>query len=131
MTFLRWTFNDGQTTWTTPVNPKMMTSPYPTKQMSVHATVRTSGQPLVFEGGPVPGSWQFSGKTEDYDHYSTLLAWVQKTCPITITDHVGRPYVVYLTGVKFTPTLTVRSLWRYDYEVDAIVFSVGSPTITS
>jgi hypothetical protein len=97
----------------------------------VHATVRTSGQPLVFEGGPVPGSWQFSGKTEDYDHYAALLRWVEKTCLITITDHVGRVYFVYLTGVKFTPTLTVRSLWRYEYEVDALVFQVGSPTITS
>jgi hypothetical protein len=131
MPFLRWKFDDGQENWTVPVNPKTMSSPYPEKQMQVHATVRTSGQPLVFEGGPVPAQWQFSGRTQDYTHYSNLLRWTQKTWTISITDHVGRKMAVYLTGIKFTPSQSINSLWRYEYDVSAIVFSVGAPTITS
>ena len=124
---LRWVFDDGTEEWTVPINPNEMTSPFPTKNVSVQGTVRVTGKPIVFEGNIRPAEWQFSGVILDSDHYSKLLAWANKRRRIWITDHFGRLLDVYLTGFKPTPKRSQR-YWRHDYEITALVFSVGDPS---
>lgn len=123
----RWIFTDdvASETWTVPINPDSMTSPEPPVKNVRYARGRVSdqgGDPRVVTLLNKPGSrdWEFGGAIRTQAHYDALLAWTEKTNDITITDHLGRVWRVYLTD--FVPTdrqPTKQVFWRLRYTVKA------------
>lgn len=124
----RWRFIDGLDTYTVPINPNEMTSPFPEKNIQVQTTVSSNGQPVVYEGATKPTQWQFSGVILGEQHLTDLLAWSQKKRRIVINDHFGRSLDVYITAFKPTPKRSSR-YWKHEYTVNALVFSISAPTV--
>jgi hypothetical protein len=111
---VRWKFTDpvASETWTVPINPNTMTSPWP------KTSITLAGSPL---GGDVralvkttPVEWSFGGVMRTQAHYDELLRWVSKPNPVTVTDHLGRTFNVLLT--KFDPEdvrVVLPTKWNY------------------
>lgn len=129
----RWRFVDPYTgeNWTFPHNPSAMSSPFPTRNITTKVTTAVDGQALMFEGNTSPTEWTFQGVTLDPAHYESLRAWVydNKRRRIHVFDHFGRQITCVLQSVSFTPKRAVNRYWKHDYEVKAIVISVGAPSV--
>jgi hypothetical protein len=119
----RWIFNDAvaSETWTVPVNPDSMTSPEPPAKNVRYARgkiVDQGGDPrtVTFLNKPTSRDWEFGGVIRTQAHYEALAAWADKTNEVTITDHLGRVWLVYITD--FIPTdrrPTRQTFWRLRY----------------
>lgn len=136
MAVVRWIFHDPYTdpveTWTVPINPNTMTSPFRDKNVSTQVTTAVNGKTLLFEGNAAPAQWQFGGVILDHDHYQELLRWINKRNRIQITDHFGRQMWAYLLSYKPDPRRALGRYWKHDYTIDAIVLSAPTaPTVTS
>lgn len=121
----RWTFYDAETdeTYTVPINPDAMTSPFGERGMRF-ARSHVSGDTRIrtFVDPPPQVNWEFSGPIRTKAHHDALDAWAQKTVPIEITDHLGRTFRVVISSFEPTdrkPTRTVT--WRLRYVMKTIV----------
>jgi hypothetical protein len=98
---LRWVFTDptpgaDPATYTVPINPNQMTSPYSApRAITTKTTTAVGGQSLVFEGATPPQEMTFQGTIFTEDHLNAMLTWRAKTAITTITDHFGRIWTVY------------------------------------
>ena len=117
----RWTFVDTVTseTWTVPINPDSMSSPFPTRQF-VHAKGFAGGlnRTRTFLAKPQATVIEFGGVIRTKAHHDALEAWARKTVPIELTDHLARSWRVYVT--EFIPTdrrPTARTPWRLRYSM--------------
>jgi hypothetical protein len=121
----RWIFHDpvASETVTVPINPDGMTSPEaPAKNVRFgngKATdVAAASRTTTFLNKPPSRDWEFSGAIRDEAHYNLLRDWTAKTNDVTITDHLGRVWRVYITD--FVPTdrkPTPFVPWRLRYVV--------------
>lgn len=128
MAIRRWTFSGEGETWTVPQNPREMSSPFPTRNVSGRSTV--GGRTLLTEGSTPPANWQFGGSIRSREHYDELRRWVyEKKQRVTITDHFGRQIVCVLISFEPVPKRSVNVYWRHDYSIKAIVVSVSNPTV--
>jgi len=117
-------------TYTVPVNPNKMTSPFPTRNVSTKATTAVDGQTLFIEGQASPASWSFAGDIFDSAHYEALRSWVyDRRRRIQIYDHFGRQINCVLESFTPTPKRSTAKYWRHEYEIKATVTSVGAPTV--
>lgn len=142
-TVTRWRFQDPsmdsltldpadewQRDWTVPQNPAEMTSPWPEKTLTVHATAAVDGQALLYEGQSPPQEWQFSGSILNHEHHARLLYWSEKRVRTIITDHFGRDLVVYLSKFDPVPQRGGNRYWRHDYTMHAYVLKKPTaPTV--
>lgn len=94
----RWIFHDpvAVETYTVPINPNAMTSPFPKTAKQTLPASPVDGRVRALST-PQPVEWQFSGVIRTQAHYDALLAWVRKQNPVEITDHLGRTFTVLLT----------------------------------
>lgn len=125
MAVRRWVFTDPYTneTYTVPLNPREMTSPFADLNISQRHTTAVDGRALLFEGSSPPANWQFSGAILDANHYAALLAWKEKRRRIRITDHYGRQIEVLLVSFNPTPKRSLGKPWRHEYTMDALVLA--------
>lgn len=96
---MRWTLNDGTTTYTFGVNPNKADSLEPTQ-----ATTFDWAPSLGFVGnhkGKTPTPWSFSGDIRDQAMYDSLLSWVAKKNKVTLTTDLGEVLTVRL--LSFAP----------------------------
>lgn len=123
-----WVFDDGAgDTYTVPINPNKMTSPYPEKAITTHVTTAVDGNTLYFQGRSAPANWQFGGKILDKDHYDNLRKWVYEKGRIVITDHFNRAISCLLLKFDPVPPAPAQSrvhYWNHDYTITALVASV-------
>lgn len=123
---LRWVFHDPSVpeTYTVPLNPNAMSSPFREKKIEVQVTTAVDGQSLLTEGNPAPKDWQWSGTLLTEAHYKALLKWSQKNVRTYITDHYGRRLTVYWRGFDPEPRRSGAYPWRHQYTVRCIVIGI-------
>lgn len=121
--------NDDTNTYSFPINPNAMTSPFPTRTISASFTTAISGQTLLTEGAPKPSQWQFTGSIFNAAHYDALRSWVyERNRRIIVQDHFGRPITCVLVFFDAQPKQVQKKYWMHTYTITALVVDVGEPT---
>jgi hypothetical protein len=129
--FRRWVFFDPimNETWTVPLNPNQMTSPWPARKFAYRTTTAgRGGANVIYEGRADLAQWQFSGILLDKTHYDELLYWSQKANSVHVTDHLGRTFKVLFDQFDAKPKAAYGKPWKHDYTMTCAVFPpVGNP----
>ncbi len=127
----RWriTSLDGTESWTMPRNPSEMTSPWPTKGLTVRPTTAKDGQTLLFASRATPTEWQFSGTLVTQEHYDALFYWYNRDLRCYVYDHYDRRLRCFLTNFNAVPARSVNHPWRHTYSVNAYVFDVAGAEV--
>lgn len=121
----RWVLTDPATseTWTMPINPNAMTSPFPSKNLShAYGVLRGSERAQSFLHPPALVQWEWRGVIRSQEHHDTYLHWAAKSSEVHVTDHLGRTWEVLITA--FEPEdrkPTARTEWRMRYAVRAVI----------
>jgi hypothetical protein len=119
---IRWTFDDGVTTYTHEINPNKMSSPLRPRPVQLAITSPKDGNAYSFRRPAPPHEWRFGGVVRTQGQYDNLLLWSEKPGVITITDHLGRSFECLM--VEFKPDEqrpTARTAWRFNYEMTVLV----------
>lgn len=121
----RWVFYDAVTpeTYTVPINPNEMTSPWAERKFVYRTTTAgRGGANVIYEGRADLAQWEFSGTILDADHYAALLKWSQKANSCTVTDHLGRSFKVLFAKFDPKPKQAYGKPWKHDYTMTCFVF---------
>lgn len=127
----RWVFNDptdgaDPATYTVPLNPNQMTSPYPApRNLTTKTSTAVGGQPIVWEGQATPTEWTFQGTILTSDHLEAMLVWRAKNTITTITDHFNRTWTVYWEDFQPVPAGSTQYPNKHTYTAKVLVF--GGP----
>lgn len=119
----RWTFTDSAVpeTWSHPINPNEMSSPYQTREAE-HSAGRHNTV-AVFIGAPKnPKEWTFGGVIRTQAHHDELERWARKKKIITITTHQSEIFEVIITS--FDPEdrhPTPNVPWRLKYKMQCLI----------
>lgn len=128
---LRWQFYDPvlNETYTVPLNPNKMTSPWAERKFVYRTTTAgRGGANVIYEARADLAQWQFSGSVFDQAHHDSLLEWSNKANTCFITDHYGRVFKVLFVKFDPTPKPTYGKPWRHDYTMTVSVFPpAGGP----
>lgn len=129
----RWQFIDMKTgvAWTVPINPNVMTAPWPERKYTVKATTAgpAGGQHVVYEALPDPKPWTFGGTTLFLDHHDQLLAWSQVKNKVKIIDHFGRTFICTLDLFDAIPKQSRSHMERHTYTMHATVYGYIPATV--
>lgn len=115
---VRWVFTDLTTaaTYTVPLNPNVMTSPYPQKAKQPMPQFARSGQGTAIASPTLAFQWTFGGSIRSQAHHDALAAWAAKEYPVTITDHYGRIFVVVLQHFQPDEKRPSKQFpWKFNY----------------
>lgn len=120
----RWVLLDTVTaaTWTMPLNPDSMSSPFPRRNLKFSHGWRADQRVRAFSGAREPIEWEWSGVIRSKSHYDSLVEWAEKSVAVDVTDHLGRTFRVFLT--EFNPLdrrPTPRVEWRLRYTMKALI----------
>lgn len=122
----RWTFYEVATgqSYTVPINPDSMTSPFgDTRSHTVAHTGTPTGPRTATRMNRTPArDWEFSGPIRTREHHDALETWAKKPGKVHITDHLGRTFVVMFRSFEATdrkPTPTVP--WRLRYTMKTLL----------
>lgn len=130
----RWVLQDmiqgGLGTYTLPVNPSAMTSPHSERSLSAVHTTSPTGRFHVYEGGPTPWEWQFSGYCPTEEMHDKLVAFGELNRRFYLIDHRNRAWLVTFLGVDMKARLRQTTSWAnggvtdwgHDYTVSALVY---------
>lgn len=137
VTFERWKFEDPADTnpltrsYVFEVNPNVMGSPFPTRNVTTLGTTAVDGKVLLWEGMRSPAQMTISGVSLSRAQYYELERWVLgKDGRLFLYDHFGRRMVVIPLAFKPEPRRAVGSHpWIHDYSIDLIVVSIAQPTV--
>lgn len=119
---IRWVLRDTVTgeTWTMPINPDLMGSPFPRKQFKHGLGWRRDGRLSTFRGPSPAVEWEWAGVIRTKEHYDRLAQWAAKSVAVDVTDHLSRTFRIYIT--EFNPvdrSPTPRVPWRLRYTMKA------------
>lgn len=130
---VRWVLQDpapgGLGSYVLPANPESMTSPHPQRQVIGVHTAAGEGQFHLYESGPAPVEWQFSGYCPTQEMYDQLLAYGDLRRRFYVIDHRNRVWAVTFLNVELVPRLRQVGLagvptdWGHDYTVRALVYN--------
>lgn len=119
----RWVLTDAVAgeSWTMPINPdSMVPVPLKIRVMTFAGGWRRDQRVRTFVGKSDTPDWGWSGVIRSQAHYDELVRWTKKTNEITVTDHMSRTYVVFLTAFDPTDRPPSRSTqWRLRYSMKA------------
>lgn len=129
----RWAFQDlkagGLGTYVLPLNPTSMTPPHSERALTAMHTTARAGQFHVFEAGPAPIEWQFSGYCPSQEMHDQLVAWGELNRRFYVIDHRNRAWTVTFVNVDIRPrlrqwTFMAQGLtdWGHDYTVHALIY---------
>lgn len=122
----RWQFRDIKTgeTYTVPLNPNEMTSPFPPRQFAYKGTTAgpNGGSAVTYEAWAGTQEWTFGGAILDEQHYKDLLAWSYRQNKVQITDHYGRVFTVVFTQFDAVPKRSYQHYWHHTYTMHATVY---------
>lgn len=119
----RWMFTDSSVpeTWTHPINPNTMSSPYQTREGD-HSAGRHNTVAVFVGAAKAPKEWSFGGVIRTQAHHDQLDRWARKKKVITVSTHQSEVFEVILTSFEpedRRPTPTVQ--WRMKYQMKALV----------
>jgi len=110
--------------YTFPINPEEMTTPFPHKYLLLVPTTAPDGQPLTWEGAPRPHQWEFRGHIETQEFYDALAGFADSAYRYWLIDHRHRAWQV--TFEAFEPTLRTRldplAPWRATYSMRCFTY---------
>lgn len=119
----RWTFHELATgeTYTVPINPDAMTSPFGDRQAKTATTTHDpNGRIRTFMSATTPVQWEFSGAIRTQAHHEALETWAKKPGLIRVTDHLGRTFEVLFVSYEASDRRPTRSTpWRLRYVMKA------------
>lgn len=116
----RWTFaGPDSASYTFEINPSKGGSP--TRAKTLGYSPRTAGGTIVFEGADAALTASVSGKVRSEAAYDAFLEWFEKRTPVTLTDDLGRQFVVYLTRFAPERSWKVNAPWHHDYTLDYLI----------
>lgn len=121
MAVQRWTFDDGTTTVTLPVNPHSGGTPERTKNISEIGTTAPNGIPILFEGSRPAAHIEFDGKVLDQTHYQLLYDWWDKSKVVEIVDDLSRHFFVYFETFTARRVRSALHPWKHEYSMRAVV----------
>lgn len=129
---VRWIFEDplnAGETWTMPMNPNKMTTPYRKHTTTTTAFSPITGMATGVRSNDTAVEWSFSGDIADKDLYDQFIYWTNKPHRIYITDHLGRKWLCWVTKFDPTPKSTgARSKWRFTYTMSVLNYGrQGAP----
>ncbi len=129
--FKRWKMYDANSTYTFPINPSGMTSPFGERNIHTKSSTAVDGKVLLFEAARQPPEWTFTGTILDPAHFEALRSWTYDRLGrrVVITDHFGRNLVVVLKKFDPVPKRSLGRYWRHEYTMTAIVISISAPTV--
>lgn len=134
MSVKRWVITDPHDTnvatksYTFPINPRDMTSPYKERSITAQGTAR--GRILFFEGAAQAKQWQFSGPILDKAHMDALRLWVyNRPGRVIITDHYGRVIECILQSLDVTPKRRLGYYYSHEYTITAMITAISAPTV--
>lgn len=123
----RWIFYDTVTlaTWTVPLNPNSMSSPFLDQSTSPGVRSPIDGTMRVRRSPRNAKEWEFAGVVRAQEHHDTLIAWAGKTNLLHITDHYGRKFAVRIRSIDMEDRKpTPNTPWRLRYRVQALSYGV-------
>lgn len=118
MTLIRWTLTDGSGTWTFPINPNQMASPFAQKQLT---TSPGTGGVLTERAAAAPFEWTFGGHSRGKAMHDDLLDWAGRRHEIVVTDHMARSFTILPIRVDFTDRRSAIEPWRFIYEMRGLM----------
>jgi hypothetical protein len=124
--FRRWKFHDYLTgeTYFFEMNPNSMSTPYPSQQTTSLGKSPIDGSIAATRVVQPAIDWSFSGNIRTESFQVALAYWFEKSNKITLTDHIGRRWIVLPKSFGPYPRPNRRTAlhrWRYD----AVVISYG------
>lgn len=123
----RWVYRDlvSGETYTVPINPNAMTTPYPQRKFIYKSTTAgPAGTTVTNEAHADPQQWQYSGDILDKAHFDALVYWSRKQNRVQITDHYGRAFIITIDQFNPVPKRAVNVPWRHTYTVSASVYAI-------
>jgi hypothetical protein len=119
---IRWTLNDGVTTYQFHVNPSEMGS------LGNRASIETLGNTRVRarEAKQAAYEWSFAGKIYSQAQYDALELWSEKKQVLTLTDHLSRPWQVVILAFMPKDVRRPGTIDRWTYEVRVLVIADNS-----
>lgn len=119
----RWTLYNPSTgiTLTFPRNPIEGVLPEYEKNVDLQTTTSPDGQPLMFQGRDKPRTMPFSGSIRDKEHFDFMLAWYRLSVPVTVTDHLGNTFSLYLVRFAPKPKNRHNNPWAANFDAAAVV----------
>jgi hypothetical protein len=121
----RWVFYDPllPETYTVPINPNEMTSPWPERKFVYRTTTAgRNGANVIYEGRADLAQWQFGGVILDQSHYDALRHWSEKPNSCYVTDHLGRTFKVLFDKFDPKPKQAYGKPWKHEYQMTVAVF---------
>ena len=116
---IAWTFYDGTTTYSLPVNPESASMPSLTKTISKQNTA--AGAQILYEGRQEPKKISFSGVILLEEHFRAFQDWAVKGKQIRITDDLGQSDWVFLKSFSPMGRNSTDFPWLLDYSVEGFV----------
>ena len=121
--FQRWVMGS----YTFERNPVAMTSSHPPRNYTVDRTIDIAGQPVIWESGPRPWPWKFSGIGLTSAFHAALVSAGRARDPFWLVDHRGRSFLLVFTNVDIRPRTFRKTFpgddhWLFDYEVEALIY---------
>lgn len=121
----RWTFTEVETgeTYTMPINPDSMSSPFHDRQLVTTYGSRAGGDRLRTIERPAPAKeWEFGGVIRTQAHHDDLADWAKKPGLVNVADHLGRTFQVVFTDFQAEERKpTPQTPWRLRYTMSALV----------
>jgi hypothetical protein len=117
--FRRWKFHDYLTgeTYFFEMNPNSMSTPFLSQQTTSLGRSPISGATAATRVVQPPIDWSFSGNIRTVSFQAALQYWFEKSNKVTLTDHLGRRWIVMPKSFGPYPRPNRKSAqhrWRYD-----------------
>lgn len=129
---IHWVLEDpmpgGIGTYTFPINPSEMSSPFPEKQLRPERTVHPSGQDVVWEGRPDPVEWSVKGTVVTEAFYDALASYHALQRRLYVVDHHQRAWVVAFDSLTFEKKGRPDD-WMHTYSAKFLI--LGGPVSLS
>lgn len=123
----RWVFLNTVTdeTWTVPMNPNAMSSPFLDQVTSRGARSPIDGRMRVRRNKRNVKEWTFSGVARTEEHHDALVYWSAMTDLLHVTDHYGRTFAVRIRSTNIEDRKANRLVpWRTKYTFNCLSYGV-------
>lgn len=120
---VKWEFFDPVTLEIVPfeINPAAGGSPSYQKNVQYKDTSAPDGKVIVFEGRDRPRELEFTGTILTESQYNMFVEWWDKRYQISVTDDLGREFVIMIDSFAPTRERAVHYPWKHSYTVRATI----------
>lgn len=107
----------GATPYVFPNNPSQMDSPHPKRQITSEFTTHPGGQPILFEGEPVPAAWTIEGTAFNQAHYEALDGFQAANERYWVIDHLQRAWLCTFERIDWSELKDRSHPWAHRYRI--------------